>query len=194
LPVPLLLALRIAARRPRRVVLSVVSITITVSGLYVALVLDAFLATSGALIGALDEARAGQLRQVLGVVMAILLGLAAVNAVFITWATVLDNRHASALARALGATPREVSAAVTAAQVLPALFGALLGTFPGGYALFRVVDAITGGDSDRVVLPSPWQQLVLVTATVTVVALLTMVPARLAGRRPVSEALQAEPA
>ena len=43
LPVPLLLALRVAARRPRRVVLGVVSIAITVSGIYVALVLDAFL-------------------------------------------------------------------------------------------------------------------------------------------------------
>ena len=36
LPVPLLLALRVAARRPRRVVLAVVSIAITVSGIYVA--------------------------------------------------------------------------------------------------------------------------------------------------------------
>ena len=43
LPVPLLLALRVAARRPRRVVLGVVSIAITVSGIFVALVLDAFL-------------------------------------------------------------------------------------------------------------------------------------------------------
>ena len=31
--------------------------------------------------------------------------LAAVNAIFITWATALDARHSSALARALGATP-----------------------------------------------------------------------------------------
>ena len=45
------------------------------------------------------------LRQVLVVVVVVLLSLAAVNAVFITWATVLDNRHSSALARALGAPP-----------------------------------------------------------------------------------------
>src|SRR6266496_2493608 len=37
LPVPLLLALRVAARRPRRVVLGVVSIAVTVSGIYVLL-------------------------------------------------------------------------------------------------------------------------------------------------------------
>jgi hypothetical protein len=74
---------------------------------------------------------------------------------------VLDNRHSSALARALGATPREVS-------------------------------AITGGDSDRATLPSPWQLLAVVLATVLVVAALTAVPARLGGRRPVTETLDAE--
>ena len=121
--------------------------------------------------------------------MVILLSLAAVNAIFITWATVLDNRHSSALARALGATPREVSAALAAAQVLPALVGAILGVFPGGFALFAAINAITGGDSDRATLPSLWQLLALVLATVLVVAALTAVPARLGGRRPVTETL-----
>ena len=161
LPVPLLLALRVAARRPRRVVLGVVSIAITVSGIFVALVLNAFL-TSQPLAGGYDDAQVELLRQVLLVVMVILLSLAAVNAIFITWATVLDNRHSSALARALGATPREVSAALAAAQVLPALVGAILGVFPGGFALFAAINAITGGDSDRATLPSLWQLLAVV--------------------------------
>jgi ABC-type lipoprotein release transport system permease subunit len=191
LPVPLLLALRIAARRPRRVVLGVVSIAITVSGIYVALVLDAFLTTQP-LASGYDDAQVELLRQVLLVVMVILLSLAAVNAIFIAWATVLDNRHSSALARALGATPREVSAALAAAQVLPALVGAVLGVFPGGLALFAAINAITGGDSDRATLPSLWQRLAVVPATVLVVAALTAVPARLGGRRPVTETLQAE--
>ena len=191
LPVPLLLALRVAARRPRRVVLGVVSIAITVSGIFVALVLNAYLTTQP-LPGGYDAAQVELLRQVLLVVMVILLSLAAVNAIFITWATVLDNRHSSALARALGATPREVSAALAAAQVLPALVGAILGVFPGGFALFHAINAITGGDSDRATLPSLWQLLAVVLATVLVVAALTAVPARLGGRRPVTETLQAE--
>jgi ABC-type lipoprotein release transport system permease subunit len=191
LPVPLLLALRVAARRPRRVVLGVVSITITVSGIFVGLVLNAFLTTQPPPAG-YDDAQVELLRQVLLVVMVILLSLAAVNAIFITWATVLDNRHSSALARALGATPREVSAALAAAQVLPALVGAILGVFPGGLALFAAISAITGGDSDRATLPSLWQLLAVVLATVLVVAALTAVPARLGGRRPVTETLQAE--
>jgi putative ABC transport system permease protein len=192
LPVPLLLALRVAARRPRRVVLGVVSIAITVSGIYVALVLNAFLTTQPLAGGYPDDAQAELLRQVLLVVMVILLSLAAVNAIFITWATVLDNRHSSALVRALGATPREVSAALAAAQVLPALVGAILGVFPGGFALFAAINAITGADSDRATLPSLWQLLAVVLATVIVVAALTAVPARLGGRRPVTETLQAE--
>jgi ABC-type lipoprotein release transport system permease subunit len=190
LPVPLLLALRVAARRPRRVVLGVVSIAITVSGIFVALVLNAFLTTHPP--GGYDAAQVELLRQVLLVVMVVLLSLAAVNAIFITWATVLDNRHASALARALGATPRDVGAALAAAQVLPALAGAILGVFPGGFALFHAITAITGGDSDRATLPSLWQLLAVVLATALVVAALTAVPARLGGRRPVTETLQAE--
>jgi putative ABC transport system permease protein len=191
LPVPLLLALRVAARRPRRVVLSVASIAITVSGIFVALVINAFLTTQP-VAGGMDDAQAELLSQVLLVVMVILLSLAAVNAIVITWATVLDNRHSSALARALGATPREVSAALAAAQVLPALAGAILGAFPGGFVLFHAINAITGGDSDRATLPPLWQLLTLVAGTVLVVAALTAVPARLGGRFPVAEILQAE--
>ena len=191
LPVPLLLALRVAARRPRHVMLGVVSIAISVSGIFVALVLNAFLTTQP-LTGGLDDAHAEQLRQVLLVVMAMVLSLAAVNAIFITWATVLDNRHSSALARALGASPREVSSGLAAAQVLPAFAGAIIGAFPGGFALFHAINAITGGDSDSVTLPPLWQLLALVAGTVLVVAALTAVPARLGGRRPVTETLQAE--
>lgn len=191
LPVPLLLALRVAARRPRRVVLAVVSIAITVSGIFVALVLNAFL-TTPPLPAGYDEAQVELLRQVLLVVMVILLSLAAVNAIFITWATVLDNRHSSALARALGATPRDVSAALAAAQVLPALAGAIMGAFPGGFALFHAINAITGGDSDMATFPPLWQLLALVAGTGLVVAALTTVPARLGGRRPVTQTLQAE--
>jgi ABC-type lipoprotein release transport system permease subunit len=190
LPVPLLLAVQIAARRPRRVVLAVVSIAVTISGIYVLLVLNAFLGTQ--LTGRYSEAQVEVLRQVLLVWTVILLALAAVNAIVISWATVLDNRHATALARALGATPQEVTVALAAAQVLPALIGAVLGVFPGGAGLFAAIMVITGGDGDRATLPSLWQLLAVVLATVLVVTVLTAVPARLGGRRPVTESLQAE--
>jgi putative ABC transport system permease protein len=188
LPVPLLLALRVAAGRPRRLVLGVVSVAVTVSGFYVALVLDTFLTTQTPT-GEYDAAQVASLRQVIVAVMVVLLCLASVNAVVVTWATVLDNRRSSALARALGATPGEVTTALAAAQVLPALVGAVVGVFPGGFLLFRAIEAVTGADSGRAVLPPPWQLAGLVAATVLVVTALTAVPAHLGGRRPVVDAL-----
>jgi putative ABC transport system permease protein len=102
---------------------------------------------------------------------------------------VLDNRHSSALARALGATPKEVTLALATAQVLPALLGAVLGVFPGGFLLFAAIATITGGDSEQVTHPVPWQLIALVLATVLAVAALTAAPAHLGGRRPVTETL-----
>ena len=59
-----------------------------------------------------------------------------------------------------------MSAATAAAQVLPALLGAILGIFPGGYLLFAAIITITDGDSTKATLPGPWQLLALVLATV----------------------------
>ena len=91
--------------------------------------------------GPIPDAR---LNQALLVITIMLVALAAVNAIFVTWATALDAKHSSALARALGATPQQVSAGLSAAQVLPALAGAVLG-IPGGLALF----AALSGDGRR---------------------------------------------
>jgi putative ABC transport system permease protein len=65
--------------------------------------------------------------------------LAAVNAILTAWATALDARSPSALARSLGATPAQVTAGVSAAQLLPALAGAVAGV-PAGTGLFKVVN------------------------------------------------------
>jgi len=182
LPVPLLLGLRLAARRPRRIVLATASIAITVSGIVAALAAHADLNENGA--SMLDPARADRLNQVLLMITITLAALAAVNAIFITWATALDARHASAVARALGATPQQVTAGLSAAQLLPALAGAIIG-IPGGIALFAAV-----GDSTT--LPPLWQLLAVVPATLLAVAGLTTIPARLGARRPVAAVLRSE--
>jgi putative ABC transport system permease protein len=182
LPVPLLLGLRLAARRPRRAVLATLSIAITVSGIVAALSAHADLGASGA--SAADPARTERLNQVLLIITITLAALAAVNAIVVTWATALDARHASAVARALGATPHQVSAGLSSAQLLPALVGALLG-IPGGIALIAAV-------GDSVTLPPIWQLIAVVPATVLVVAALAAVPAHMGARRPVAEALASE--
>ena len=70
--------------------------------------------------------------------------------------------------------------------MLPALVGATLG-IPGGPALF----AALGGGGDGVSTPL-WQLLAVVPVTVLVVAVLTILPARLGARRPVAEVLRSE--
>jgi ABC-type lipoprotein release transport system permease subunit len=182
LPVPLLLGLRVAARRPRRVVLSTASIAITVSGIVAVLAAHADLLDGAS---APDPSGADRFNQVLVVITITLVALAAVNAIFITWATALDARHSSALSRALGATPQQVGAGLSAAQVLPALTGALLG-IPGGIGL------ITAVDPDGTTIPPLWQLLSVVPGTVLVVAALTAIPTRIGARRPAAEVLRSE--
>jgi putative ABC transport system permease protein len=183
LPAPLLLGLRTAARRPRRMVLSALSIVVTVSGIVTMLAARNEIAREWEGPSQLNP-DAAQADRLLLVIAVMLIALAAVNAVFVTWTTALDARHSSALARALGATPRAVSTALSAAQVFPALVGAVL-AIPGGLALWSAL-------SNEAVNPPLWQLLAVPPATVLVVAVLTIIPARVGGRRPAAEILQAE--
>ena len=185
LPVPMLLGLRVAARRPRRVVLSAASIFVAVTGIVAVLAARAQFGHDAELVGGTDPST-DRFNQVMLVLTVSLVALAAVNAIVVTWATALDARHSSALARALGATPRQVSTGLSAAQVLPAVVGAAFG-IPGGLALF----AALGGGGDGVSTPL-WQLLAVVPATVLLVAVLTAIPARISARRPVAEILQSE--
>jgi putative ABC transport system permease protein len=184
LPASLLLGLRVIARRPRRVLLGVAGIAVTVSGIVVVLAARAAMAADWEGPTSLDP-DAGRANQVLLVITVVLVGLAAVNAVVITWAAALDARHASALARAVGATPGQVGAGLSAAQVLPAFAGALLGV-PGGLALWGALS------NDEAATPTFSQLLTVVVGAVLVVAALTAIPARLGARRPVADILQSE--
>ncbi len=186
LPVPLLLGLRVAARRPRRIVLSAASIFVTVTGIVAVLAARTAIHQDAQLVGGTDPDTV-RANQVLLVITVTLVALAAVNAIFVTWATALDAKHASALARALGATPQQVSTGLSVAQVLPALVGAGLG-IAGGLGLF----AASGGGGDGVTGPPLWQLLAVVPVTMLVVAALTTIPARLGARRPAAQVLQAE--
>ena len=198
LPVPLLLAVRVAARRPRRIVLGVLSIAVTVSGIVALLFAHAtlgasqFAGSSGSANPNLFDvgfaSRTERLDQVLLTVTIMLVALAAVNAIFITRATVQDSRHSSAVTRALGATPQQVTAGLSAAQVIPATAGAILG-IPGGFAFFAVANQ--GGSASQ---PPAWWLIAAVLGTVIAVAGLTSIPARIAARRPVAEILQSETA
>ncbi len=196
---PLLLAVRVAARRPRRIVLCVLSITVTVSGVVALLFAHATVGASqfgNTVSGSTDfnsfdvgfASQAQRLDQVLLIVTIMLVALASVNAIFITRATVQDSRHTSAVTRALGATPQQVTAGLSAAQVLPATAGAILG-IPGGFGLFAVANQ--GGGASQ---PPAWWLVAALLGTVIAVAGLTAIPARIGARRPVAEILGSETA
>jgi putative ABC transport system permease protein len=189
LPVPLLLGLRLMARRPRRALLSAASVAVTATGIVAVL---AFHTTvhlrSAGLAGGLSNPVVDRDEQMLTILTVVLVALAVLNAICAAWATVLDSRHASALARALGATPPQVTEAIAAAQVLPTVPGALLG-IPLGIGLF----AAAAQGAGVVVPPASWLAAA-VLGTLVAVAALAVIPAWVGTRRPVSPVLQSETA
>jgi putative ABC transport system permease protein len=189
LPVPLLLGLRLVARRPRRALLSAASVAVTATGIVAVLAFHAtvHLRTAGLSHG-LGNPVIDRDQQMLTILTVVLVALTVLNAVCAAWATVLDTGHSSALARALGASPGQVTAGIAAAQVLPAVPGSLLG-IPLGIGLF----AAAAQGAGVVVPPAPWLAAA-VLGTLAAIAVLAAIPARVGARRPVSPILQAETA
>jgi putative ABC transport system permease protein len=189
LPVPLLLGLRLVTRRPRRFLLSTASFTITAATIVAVLTYHATISNdtrlSGPFAGAPNPGN-GRVSDVLLVVTTVLIILAAATTTFTTWATVLDARHFSATVRALGAAPQQAFTGLVAAQLLPALAGAVLG-IPLGTELYAAVQ--NGGPTGS---PPIWWLAVMIVIILVTVTGMTAIPARLGTRVPVSEILQAE--
>ena len=135
----------------------------------------------------LNDPVTGRVNQVMAVLTVVLITLAAVNAIITGWATALDARQPSALSRALGGTPRQVTAGL-AAQALSALPGALIGV-PLGIVLFIVAN----GAGIVSVPPAPLLAVVVLGALGAVGAL-TVIPAGIGARQPVTPILQSEAA
>jgi len=186
LPAPLLLGLRVIARRPRRGLLTAASIAVTVTGLVAVLT---FHATAGARLNpassGLGDPVVDRDEQMLVVLTVALLALAVLNAIVTAWATVLESRRSSALTRALGASPRELTSGLVAAQLLPALPGAVIG-IPLGIGLFAIAN---GGRTQAMVIPPAWWLVAAVLGTMIAVAALTAIPARMGARQPIAPVL-----
>lgn len=191
LPAPLLIGIRLVARRPRRAVLSSASTAITVTGIVA--VLAAHHASNVAIgrfdwFAGLADPVAGRVNQVMGVLTIVLVALAAVNVVITGWATALDARQPTAVSRALGGTVRQVSVGLSAAQALSTLPGALIG-IPLGIGLF----AVTNGSGQMFVPPLPWL-VGMVVGVLAAVAALTALPASLIGSQSAALILRSEAA
>ncbi|HEX4083110.1 MAG TPA: FtsX-like permease family protein, partial [Acidimicrobiales bacterium] len=187
LPVPLLLGLRLVARRPRRALLSAASIAVTTTGVVTVLTFRATAGTLGiTMTNGLSDPVVNRDEQMLTAITVVLGALALLNAVCCAWATVLDARGASALSRALGASPRQVGAGVAAAQVIPAVPGILVG-LPLGLELFAAA-----GHIKTPTFPPAWWLVAAVVGMLVAVAALAGIPARIGPRRSVGEILQSE--
>jgi ABC-type lipoprotein release transport system permease subunit len=155
----------------------VLSVAVTTSGLVAVLILRATSAT---------WSLGPQVTRATTIISVMLVLLAAVNAVFIAWTTAIDARHPTALARALGATPAQITTGLSVALLPPALLGALLG-IPGGIGIYAAPKK--GGPT---ALPSALWLVGMVVLTLLIIAVLTAVPTRIGARRAVAEVLQAE--
>ncbi|MFD3586791.1 ABC transporter permease [Streptomyces sp. NPDC058683] len=186
LPVPVLLGMRLIARRPGRAFLQACSITATVITLTALLIIyvqrQVSYGISSPHLGNLKDA---QSRHMIVAVAAALVVLAAVNTLTTTWTTALEARHTMAVARTLGATPGQVTAGLSAAQLLPTVPGALVG-IPLGIAFCWPFSAA------NTIYPPAWWLFAAALAVVVATAALTALPARVAARRSVAQTLSAE--
>jgi len=183
LPVPLLLALRLLSRRPRRALLNAASVTLTVTGIVAILASRAYTSSISRTISNLKVDRFNELTAIMTAMLVI---LAAVNITFIAWAAAADSRTSSALQRALGATAGQVTGGLSMATLLPALPGAVLG-MPLGISVYHVLSSGTS-----VTVPPAWELAGVFLATLLAVAVFTAIPSRLGARRPPAQVLQAE--
>ncbi|MEV0618206.1 FtsX-like permease family protein [Nonomuraea sp. NPDC050404] len=189
LPTPFLLGLRLTARRPGRMVLQACSTATTLIALTGLLSLSTDTSRGYGLNGstALPNLRAENSGHLLIAVSALLITLAVVNIIAFTWTTAMEARPSLAIARALGATPGQVSAGLSIAQLLPCLPGAVIG-IPLGIGVFSAI-------SPRNAVLAPFSSMLLAAlATLLVTAALTALPAHLAARRPVVPVLSTDAA
>jgi putative ABC transport system permease protein len=183
LPAAGLLGLRLAARRPRRAVLTILSVAVAVCAGVVVLYAQSSLRAERGNVGGPADPQIAQLHTVTTALTLLLAVMAAVNLLFVTRASAVDTRRVLAVARAVGVTPTEAAAALGLGQLIPAVAGLALGG-AAGIALFHALSA------SHPIGPPITQLVELTLATLGLTLALTAVPARLEARRPIAETLR----
>ena len=188
LPAPLLVGVRLAARRPRRAILAAASIAITVATVVAVLTFQQYAATAGQGLGSsgVGDPQTSRDSQVLLVITVMLAVLAAINMTFIAFAATIDSRRPLALIRAVGGTPRQVMGALISAQLAPTLIGAVIGV-PLGIGLYAAA-----GSNRSLPLPPAWELIAAAAAVMLVTAVLAVIPAHRDAARPPAPILQAD--
>jgi putative ABC transport system permease protein len=188
LPVPLLLGLRLAARRPRRMMLTLVSIAITTTTIVAVLSVHAHEDQNPGITQFAIPYNPNTVNTdaVLLVITVVLVVLAVLNTLVITWATSVDSRKSLGVARALGATTAQLSGGLSTALLIPAVPGAIAG-IPLGI-LF--VTAVSHGSPTTA--PSALWLVSTCLCVVAVIAVLSAIPARIEARRTAVAVLESD--
>ena len=123
---------------------------------------------------------------ILLVVTVVLVLLAIVNALVITWATSVDSRKPLGIARALGAMTAQLSGGLSTALLIPAVPGAIAG-IPLG--LLFVTAASHGSHATT---PSVLWLVGICLGVMVAIGVLAAIPARIEARRAAVDVLQSD--
>ena len=131
-----------------------------------------------------------QVRPIVWGLNVLLLLVIVANVLATTLLGVRERARENGVLRAVGVTPRELSGSIVGSQVVLATIAAAVG-IPFGIGLFVGVYRLASGAVDPALAPA-WQLAAVAVATVAAVALVSLLPARSAGRLAVVDALRRE--
>jgi putative ABC transport system permease protein len=211
LPIPLALGVKDAFARRGRAVLTASSLVLSVVVVVAALSMEAsfaledaqtreFLAETESVpvpIGPPwdvfedQSAERAQFRLIVYGLNAVLLLIALANLLTTALLSVRERVRDLGILKAVGLTPRDVGVSVMSAHGLIGAIAGLLGV-PLGIGFFVGVYALANGSLDDVATPPWWQLVLIVPGAVLLVALVAGVPARIAARIRVVDALRYE--
>jgi ABC-type antimicrobial peptide transport system permease subunit len=188
LPLPLVLGLRDLLARRHRAIRLAGAIAMSGAAVVFALSMEATLDAQ-----ATDEA--SDVPDALPVLVytldAVLLLITATTLVAVALLSVRERVRDYGVLKTVGLTPRQLASSLVGAHAAVALIAALV-SIPLGIGLYVGVYAVAGGSSDDLVI-APWWWLALVPiGTALLVVLATGLPARLATRLRIADALRYE--
>jgi putative ABC transport system permease protein len=191
---PLVLGVRSALRRPARTFMNAAGLALAVALVVVALALDdgidrflASLTPAEAPSQATEQALIDQLLTLAYAAAALLIGLAAVNALIVAVFAARDSARNHAILQSVGATPRQTGTAFLIAQLGACLLGCAAG-IPLGVALFTSL----AGESLTPVRLSPLTYAAVAMVAILTYGLIVVVPARHLAAQPVAPRLAYE--
>jgi putative ABC transport system permease protein len=185
-PLPGVLGLRSAWRRPARLLTNAVGLALGVAVIVVALGLRASLdlldhlpvEPGGSPLGDGTDALYDQVRTIVVATAALLLVLACINAFVVATFAARDSARNHAVLRAVGATPRQTTVALIVSQLGASALAVIVG-IPLGLGLWGLID---GGDLPPVPVPAGSLALLALAVPLGFAALVAVPAHRLAHR------------